>query len=144
MLASEAQSTELAKRQFALVVGAAATKLAAALEKHQDVLSDLADVVIDVFAMDSVITRARQATKKFGAEKAKLHASLARLVVAESAERVTQNARHVATAVLEGAELDALLAKLAKLDGSRPANLTALREDIASQIVEQGGWGLPG
>ena len=61
---------------------------------------------------------------------------------------MTLNARHVATAVLEGAELDALLAKLAKLNeaqyqAARPANLTALREDIASQIVELGGYTLP-
>jgi alkylation response protein AidB-like acyl-CoA dehydrogenase len=144
LLAAEAHATALAKRQFALVVGAAATKLAAALEKQQDVLSDLADIVIDVFSMDSVIVRARQATTRFGAPKTKLHVALAKLTVAEAAERVTLNARHVASAVYEGEELDTLLAKLAKLDGAaRPANLTALREDVASQIVELGGYVLP-
>ena len=143
-LGHERQQVALAKRQFALVVGAAATKLAAQLEKHQDVLSDLADIVIDVYAMDSAIARALQAAKKFGDAKAKLHLSLARLYCAEAAERVTLNARHVASAVLDGAELDALLGKLAKLDGAaRPQNLTTLREDVAAQVVELGGYVLP-
>ena len=143
LLGAERRSAELGKRQFALAVGAAAMKFQAGLEKQQEVLSDLADVVIDVFCMDSVITRARQAVDRFGAEKAKLHVALAKLVVGEAAERVTMNARHVASATLEGSDLETLLGKLAKLDGARPVNLAALREDVAAQIVELGGYQLP-
>ena len=144
LLGEERRVTELAKRQFALVVGAAAMKFQAALEKEQEVLSDLADVVMDVYGMDSVVTRARQAAEKFGADRAKLHVSLARLFVAEAAERVSLNARHVAAATLEGADLEALLGKLTKLDpAAKPVNLTKLREDVASQIIDLGGYVLP-
>jgi alkylation response protein AidB-like acyl-CoA dehydrogenase len=143
LLAHERRLTELAKRQLALVLGAAAMKFQASLEKQQEVLSDLADLAIDVYGMDSVVTRARQAAAKLGEEKAKLHIACARLFTVEAAERVAAEARHVAGATLEGAELEALVAKVAKLDPATIPNLPALREAVTAQVVERNGLVLP-
>ncbi len=143
LLAAERRLTELAKRQLALVLGAAAMKFQAGLEKQQEVLSDLADVVIEIFGMDSTLTRARQAVAKFGEEKAKLHVDCARLFTVQAAETVARVSRHVAGATVEGAELEGLVAKLAKLDPPVVPNLPALREAVAAQVVEANGLVLP-
>ena len=142
-LGAERRATELAKRQFALAVGAAAMKFQANLEKEQSILSDLADAVMEVFAMDSCVTRARQAIAKFGEAKAKLHVDCTRYYVAGASERITSLVRRVACESAEGAELEALLGKLMKLDGSSTVNQGPLREAVAAQVVELNGLVLP-
>jgi alkylation response protein AidB-like acyl-CoA dehydrogenase len=143
LLGKERRATELAKRQFALVVGAAAMKFQAGLEKEQSILSDLADIAIDIFGMDSSVTRARQAVEKFGEKKASLHVDCTRLFVVGASERVTANARRIATETLEGADLEVLLGKIAKLDGSSTVNQGPLREAVVKQVVELDGLVLP-
>ncbi|MGH7125311.1 MAG: acyl-CoA dehydrogenase family protein, partial [Stellaceae bacterium] len=143
VLGQERRAAELAKRQFALAIGAAAMKFQAHLEKEQSVLADLADIVMEVFAIDSSVTRARQAAAKFGEEKAKLHLDCARWYTLGASERVTSLAKRVATETLDGADLEVLLGKLSKLDGTRAVNPAPIREAVASQVVELNGLVLP-
>ncbi len=142
-LAAERRAAELGKRQLALVLGNAAMRFQTALEKQQEVLSDLADVVIELFAIDGVVTRARQAIDRFGEAKATLHLDLARLYVSQASERITSLSRQIACATLDGEALATLLAKIARLDGSRPVNLAALRETVAAQVLDTDGLVLP-
>ncbi len=65
-----------------LLAGAAVQRYATALEDEQELLAGLADLAIDLFAMESVVERARQAAA-VDAPFASVHADLARLNVVD-------------------------------------------------------------
>jgi len=70
-LALEAFMTEQAKKVFIYTAGAAAQKFMADLDRQQELLLGLADMLTDVWAADSTLTRVAQSLVSMGAEKAK-------------------------------------------------------------------------
>ena len=63
-LAAEARAAECAKRMALYALKVAAEAFGPELEKHQEVLAALADVVMDAFALDSMVTRTRQSASQ--------------------------------------------------------------------------------
>src|SRR5206468_6247607 len=80
-LAAERRGAEMAKRQFIFAAKWAAS-LGPALEQRQEVLAALADVAIEVYAMDSILGRTLAASGD-----TVLRDALCKLFCAESRER---------------------------------------------------------
>jgi hypothetical protein len=82
-LAVEAYTTEMAKRACLYSTGQAIQKYGQGLDKEQEALMAIADMVIDLLGMDSVVGRANKIVGKKGAEAAKIPVEIARALAAK-------------------------------------------------------------
>lgn len=135
-LGTERQLVEQAKKVFLLAAGAAVQKFQAKLEEQQEILSGLADLVIEIFAMESAVLRAVKFAKAQGEEKARLMANMARCQVYEGFARIEATAKEVLAATEEGPTLNMMLAGLRRLTKHTPINLAAVKREIAARILD--------
>lgn len=134
-LAEERWASDRIKRTTLYCLGLAAGTFGMELEQQQEVLGNLADLMIDAYGADSAVCRALQSRDE-GLDVAEQQADFARLFVWQAVERVTQRARHTIAATLEAGEArDRSLAIVAALDATRPYNFAALRDRIAERIL---------
>ena len=135
-LAAERRGAEMAKRQFIFAAKWAAS-LGTALEQRQEVLAALADVAIEVYAMDSMLGRTL-ATER----QPQLRDALCRFYCMESRERAFDRARTAVAAVVPAEEVDAQLEQLARLHKYTPVNSAEVREAIVPALLDSGGYPL--
>ena len=150
-LAAERRGAGMAKRQFIFAAKWAAS-LGTALEERQEVLAALADVAIEVYAMDSMLGRTlasgfagdgpQPKAEADGGHKAELRDALCRFYCMESRERAFDRARTAVAAVVPPEELDAQLDQLARLHKYTPVNSAEAREGIVPSLLEAAGYPL--
>jgi alkylation response protein AidB-like acyl-CoA dehydrogenase len=103
------------------------------LTGEQEVLLASADAVIEVFASESALLRARQAA-------APLHAATASLYIEAAAGRVEQAALAGLAGMLAGDALDKEAAEIRRMLTRRPINAIALGREVAEAAVERKGY----
>ncbi len=135
-LAAERRGAEMAKRQFIFAAKWAAS-LGTALEERQEVLAALADVAIEVYAMDSLLGRTLASQRE-----PQLRDALCRFYCMEARERAVGRARTALAAVVPPEELDGQLDQLARLHKYTPVNSAEVRECIVPSLFEAGGYSL--
>jgi alkylation response protein AidB-like acyl-CoA dehydrogenase len=120
-------------------LGRAVERLGPRLDDHQEVLGWLSDQIIEVFAVESGVLRARQGA---GSHRGGLMVGIARDATGELGPRIEQLAIRVLTAVEDGALLDRDLAGVHAMLHARPQNTMAARRAIADQVLDAGGYAL--
>jgi alkylation response protein AidB-like acyl-CoA dehydrogenase len=124
-----------------MVLGTAMQRHGDRLSDEQEVLTWAADILIDTFAADSAVLRAR-ASDAAGQPKAGLHADAARVLVNDAGLRVDAAGRQALAALSEGDALRVNLAALRRLLKATPVNTVALRRTIAAEVLAAKGYPL--
>jgi hypothetical protein len=124
------------KKAALMVLGTAMQTYGDTLADEQEVLTSTADILIDAFAADSVVARARAATGGTAA----IHAAAAAVFVNDASGRVELAARTALAAMAEGDTLRTLLAALRRFMKVAPVNTVALRRRIADQVLSSRGY----
>jgi alkylation response protein AidB-like acyl-CoA dehydrogenase len=130
-LDNERRSVSAMKKTALMVLGTAMQTYGEKLTDQQEVLTLAADVMIDVFAAESVLLRASQP----GAST--LAIAAAEVYITDAAARVEVAARSALAAMAEGDTLRTLLAALRRVLKTTPVNTVARRRQIADVIVER-------
>jgi len=138
-LARAQQGVELAKRQAQLALGLCLEKAGQKLLENQEAAARAADMVTEIYAMESAVVRAGMMLES-GHRWAELGKDFAEVQVNEVSVKVAGNARLLLAEVLEEAELDAALEALKAFDGYRPIPGARLRDRIATLLIEKGGY----
>jgi alkylation response protein AidB-like acyl-CoA dehydrogenase len=107
-------------------------------EKHQEVLGAVSDIVIDAYAVDSMVTRTRQAAGPSGLDPLRTALTVAYAVDAHA--RGTERARRALCACAEGAALEGHLARIVPLTQFRPYAPAKLRETVVQALEGAGGY----
>jgi alkylation response protein AidB-like acyl-CoA dehydrogenase len=138
-LADQAAAAAATRTVTLLLAGAAVQRFGAALEEQQEILAGLADLAIDLFAVESVLERARQAAAD-DASRATLHADLARLVIAERSGAVEQRAKWLSGSLAEGDEARTLQAGVRRLLRGEPLDRVVLLRRVAASVIADKGY----
>jgi hypothetical protein len=136
LLSAEAKLARNAKKVALMVLGTAAQKYMQALAEEQEVLLGVSDIIMDVYAMESAVLRARKLAASKGEEAASLYLEMVRVFCNDAASRVESRARTTLAAVAEGDELRTLLATLKRFTKYTPTNTVAARRRIADAMVK--------
>ena len=136
-LAAEAALVTGARTVALLCSGAAFQRFGTRLEEQQEVIADLADLAIDLFAAESALLRAQAAA---GRDDAQAHADLARVVVHERACAIDARARALAGSVAEGDEARMLQSGVRRIMRTDPVDRVALVRRVAERVVAAGGY----
>jgi alkylation response protein AidB-like acyl-CoA dehydrogenase len=132
-LENERRSVAAMKKTALMVLGTAMQTFGEKLTDQQEVLTLVADVIIDVFAAESVLLRAFQA----GGHDSALIVAAAEVYITDAAARVEIAARSALAAMADGDTLRTLLAALRRILKTTPVNTVARRRQIADAIVER-------
>lgn len=124
------------KKIALLGAGIAAQKYMQKIEKEQEVLVHLANMVGEIFNMESAVLRTEKAISKSGLEKNEQKLLYTQVYVQEAFNRIEAAAKEVLIAVEEGDSLRMMLSALRKLTRHNPTNVIAKKREIAKSIIE--------
>ena len=102
-------------------------------------MADLADIIIQVYALESALLRARKLRSR-NLPLADPAAAMVRLYAAKAMEVVEQASRRIVAAVAEGDTLRVQLAILRRLSRHTPEDVYATSRKIATHLVDYGVW----
>jgi butyryl-CoA dehydrogenase len=138
-LATEAALLANLKKVALFCSGAATQKYMQALQDQQEIMGDLADMSMQVFALESALLRAR----KLGTQaQSKIAHAMVKLFAADVIAAIEKAARRVLAAVAEGDMLRTQLAILRRLLKHTPEDTIALSRLVAQRQLDSGGYRL--
>ena len=140
ILAAERKLLENAKKLSMLVAGAASQKYMQKLADQQEIMGAIADMVIECFAMDSALLRARKYVEAQGEQKATLVVAMTQVYLEGAFTKLEAAAKKVVAAVAEGDMLRTQMAIVRRLAKHEPVNVIALQEKIAARVLETGKY----
>jgi len=120
-----------AKKIALLLLGSAFEKFGAAMEEQQEVLSGIADVVMETLAMESALLRA---------EKTSAGNDMAAVLLRDCMTRIEGFARPVLAACGEGDVLRAKMTVLRRFAKHEPVDSIAIRRRIADRLLAAGHY----
>ena len=135
-LGYQSQLLEKARKIFAYAFGAATGKYGEALVEEQEVCGALADMAIEIYAMESGLLRALKSIECFGAGSAATKINMVRVYANDAMVRIAGWARQILAAVEQGDILHTQLETLERLSHFIPANVIEVRRKIADRIIE--------
>jgi alkylation response protein AidB-like acyl-CoA dehydrogenase len=135
-LVYERQLVHRAKKVFAYAFGSAARKYAESLSEEQEIVGCLADIVIEIYAMESGLLRALKSIESSGEERSETKIQMVRVYVSDAMARTVQYARQILAAMEAGDHLHTQLEALAKLSSFVPLNTVETRRRIADSIID--------
>ncbi|MGC2357048.1 MAG: acyl-CoA dehydrogenase family protein [Candidatus Acidiferrum sp.] len=122
-----------AKNIFLLTLGVAHAKYGAQLEQQQEIVMNLSDIIMEVFAMESSLLRSRKLAAAGGGVNA---ADACAVYLRDAISRVEFSSRTVLSACAQGDELRRNLSRLRGYASHDPVNAIALRRQIARRLLE--------
>jgi alkylation response protein AidB-like acyl-CoA dehydrogenase len=139
-LEEEGKLVAAMKKASVAALGFAAQKHGERLKDRQEVLSDVADMIMETYACESGLLRARKQAERGGEDSARHMADMVTLYVHDAMDRVEVWARNALAQCAEGDELRTMLAGVRRLTKHLPANRARLHDAIAATIIEADGY----
>ena len=141
-LAEERKLVAQAKKLGLFVSGAATQKYMQAIQEQQEVMGAIADMTIEIYAMESAVLRVQKMVEQKGEAPAALALAMARVYLTQGFEKVEAAAKKVIADVAEGDMLRTQLAIVRRLSKHEAFNTIALRQHIAQKTIEAGKYTL--
>jgi alkylation response protein AidB-like acyl-CoA dehydrogenase len=135
-LAQEKALVQNAKKIALLAAGLAAQRYGTKLETEQEVLVNIADIVNNLFAMESAVLRTEKAIQRVGVEKANQKLLYTQIFCQEAFECIEKDAKETLIAAVEGDNLRIMLSALRKLTRSTPYNVIAKKREASVKIID--------
>jgi alkylation response protein AidB-like acyl-CoA dehydrogenase len=142
-MAEETRAVAAFKKVVLMLAATAMQRYGEKLQNEQEVLTYLADVLIDTYASESALLRALAVsgpTHHAPSAVAALHIDAARTYIHEAAGRIELAARSCLAAMADGDTLRTQLAALRRLLKVTPANTVAMRRRLADAAVAKPGY----
>jgi acyl-CoA dehydrogenase-like protein len=133
-----------AKKVFLMAAGAALQKYRDRLADQQEVIGALADIVLEIYPMESALLRAQKSFAARGKDSSGAIVAAAQVLVQDGAARVEANARTALAASVEGDMLRTQLAVLRRMIKREPADTIGLRRTVADAVLNANGYPFEG
>lgn len=121
-----------AKKIALLTIGAAHEKHGAKLEQQQEIVMNISDIIMEVFAVESSSLRSRKLAASGGGANA---AYACAVYLRDAITKIEQCATTVLSACAEGGELRRNLSRLRTYAAHDPVNSIELRRQIAQRLL---------
>jgi alkylation response protein AidB-like acyl-CoA dehydrogenase len=135
LLAAEEKLTQNAKKVALMTLGTAAQKYMMKLADQQEILMGIADIIMDTYAMETAILRARKLAASQGETAAARYLDMTRVFCNDAVGRIESRAKNTLAGMSEGDELRTLLAALRRFTKQQPMNTIAARQRIADDLI---------
>jgi hypothetical protein len=136
LLATEQKLVQNAKKVALMTLGTAAQKYMMKLGDQQEILMGIADVIMDTYAMETAILRARKLAASQGEEASARYLDMTRVFCNDAVGRIEARAKDTLAGMSEGDELRTFLAALRRFTKLQPMNTIAARQRIADEMIK--------
>jgi alkylation response protein AidB-like acyl-CoA dehydrogenase len=140
LLAVEQKLATNAKKVALMTLGTAAQKYMMKLGDQQEILMGIADIIMDTYAMETAILRARKLATAQGENAAARYLDMTRVFCNDAVGRIETRAKSTLAGMSEGDELRTLLAALRRFTKLQPMNTIAARQRIANDMIAANKW----
>jgi alkylation response protein AidB-like acyl-CoA dehydrogenase len=140
LFAAEKEVIKKLKKVFLMVGGKAAMALQDRIESEQEIMMNLADVMIEIYAAESAILRTEKLVSQRGEEACKQQIALAQVYLFEAVEKIQTSAKEAIASFTKGDEQKVMLMGLKRWTKSELVNTKELRRQIADFMIEKGKY----
>ena len=128
------------KKAGLMIAGAAVQKYMMKLSDEQELLMNLADILIECYVAESTLLRVEKLISLRGENDTSIHREMAVVYLHHAVEKTTSAARHSILGFAEGDELRLMLLGLKRFTKIDPYNLKEARRKIANYVIEKGEY----
>lgn len=125
------------KKATLLVAGAAVQKLMMQLAKEQEVLMNIADMMIELYIAESLYLRVSKMVGMRGEEACNVQLDMLRTFLCDSSDRLHKSGKDAINSFAEGDEQRMLLMGLKRFTKVSPMNVKDSRRRIAAKLLEE-------
>ena len=136
-LAKEKEVVKNLKKAVLMAAGKAAEKFGPKLDHEQEVLMNLADMVIEVYVAESTILRTEKLMGTYGSEGSELYQNMAKLYLSEAVTKIKNAGDEAVACFAEGDELRVMLMGMKRFTKMDPVNTKVLRQAIADVMIAE-------
>ncbi len=111
-----------------------------ALASEQEVLAHIADITIEVYALESALLRTEKMVAARGAPDCATPVDMTRVYASDAADRMEHSARQVVAALADNGEAGSLFEGVRRLASHATFNTVAARRRIADSIIKAGRY----
>ena len=137
VLSEESRVVANAKKIFLQAAGGAVQKFREKLAEEQELVGALANIVMEVYAMESCLLRSQKAAETRGEAANSAMIGAARVFISDAMERAEHEAKRAIAAVYEGDMLTTQLAVLKRFGKRATVDTIALRREVAAAVQSQ-------
>lgn len=140
LFAAEKDVLNKLKKVFLMVGGKAAMALQDRIEDEQEVMMNLADVMIEIYAAESAILRTEKLVGLKGEESCQQQIAMAKVYLSEAAEKINSAAKEAIGSFTSGDEQKVMLMGLKRFTKMDLLDTKSLRRQIADFMIEKGHY----
>lgn len=129
-----------AKKAILMTAGAAVQKFMQNLEKEQEVMMDIADMLIELFVCESTLLKTEKLISIRGAEACALQIDITKTYISDSLGRINLSGKHAIVSFNDGDMLRIMLMGLKRFTKLEPVNTVAARRRIADKLIEENSY----
>ena len=131
---------QMAKKTILFVFGMAYERHGKELREEQELIGIISDMIIEVYAIESVLLRSQKMLDGKKPEKATIPAKMTKVLFHDSLERIGFLATRALEAMEDGELLGRHIKMIRRLMVSPPINTVTLRRDIADEMIRYGRY----
>ena len=131
---------QMAKKTILFVFGMAHERHGKELREEQELIGIISDMIIEVYAIESVLLRSQKMLDGKKPEKATIPAKMTKVLFHDSLERIGFLATRALEAMEDGELLGRHIKMIRRLMVSPPINTVTLRRDIADEMIRYGRY----
>jgi alkylation response protein AidB-like acyl-CoA dehydrogenase len=136
--ATELKTVANMKKSILMVAGAAAQKLMANLSHEQEIVMNIADMIIEAFVSESTLLRVMKLAEKNGEENSKIQIAMMQCYLNDAVDKIAKSGKEAINAFAEGDEQRMMLLGLKRFTKTQPFNSKDARRLIADKLIEEG------
>ncbi len=124
------------KKAILMVAGAAAQKLAMTLAKEQEILMNVADMIIQAYTAESILLRVEKMSKTKSEEEISVHMDMMKAFIFDAGDIVNKCGKEALLGFAEGDELRMMLMGLKRFTKMEAFNIVTARRNVAAKLIE--------
>jgi len=137
LFAKEKKVLKNLKKAALMIAGAAVQKFMMKLSHEQEVLMDVADMIIEIYVAESALLRVEKLIGVKGEEANALQTDMALVYLHDAVDKINSAGRSAITSFAEGDELRVMLMGLKRFTKIDPMNLKDARRRIADAMLAE-------
>lgn len=128
------------KKAILMTAGAAFQEYMQDLEKQQEIVMNLADMLIELYVCESLLLSTEKLVQLRGVDACSLEIAMTRTYISDALERMYLSGKHAVAAFAEGDTLRMMLMGLKRFTKYDTYNTTVARRQVAAKLIAEKGW----
>lgn len=125
------------KKATLMIAGAAVQKLMMQLGKEQEILMNIADMLIELYVCESLQLRVEKAVSLKGEANYKEQLDIMRVYINDAADRIHKSGKEAINSFATGDEQRMMLVGLKRFTKTDPINTTEARRNISAKLIAE-------